>query len=306
MKNKDKEHIQVIGEGISAGSSIISLAVPAFATVPLIVFGVNRIIHLVSDEDVIKRLKKIETKLEEKKISKDDFKRKVENLSEHKKFFSTTSLEDILKNCIPETVDIYISLFIDYIMKEKFDVEEELCEIVASLNAHDLLLLKKIKDYLLYGNRLDFNKELKRIKEEEKEIKRRQEENTRLEKINRVIEKENKNSKDKKITYLILPPMKSRSIMLDKNRTIFWGDFSNYCKLPSQIPLNITMLSMCNNTQKKDCYSEYIFYGKSFLKLEKAGALQLESINTMGTLNSLHIDRFHITFLGEFLLNYID
>ena len=67
-------------------------------------------------------------------------------MSDHKKYFSTSVLESIIKNCIPETVDIYISLFIDYIMQEKCETEEELCEIISSLNKHDVDLIKYIKN----------------------------------------------------------------------------------------------------------------------------------------------------------------
>lgn len=298
MDKKKATKIQNINDGISAGSGIVALAVPEFSFVPLIVFGVNRILGFVSDDDIIKRLKKIEKQLQKKKISKSDFKDKISNLSEHKKYFSTSVLESIIKNCIPETVDIYISLFIDYIMQEKCEMEEELCEIISLLNKHDLDLVKYIKKYLKNGKRLNYKRETKRLDE----IARK---NAELEIENKKIEEENKNNPGR-ISKITMPPFQDRSVILDEERTIFWNDFSIYCGLPSQIPLNFTMLYECCNTNTDDGYSDWIFYGKSFIKLEKCGVLQLDYKNTIGTLTNLDISRFHITILGLLLLEYID
>ncbi len=99
-----------------------------------------------------------------------------------------------------------------------------------------------------------------------------------------------------------MPPFQDRSVILDEERTIFWNDFSIYCGSPSQIPLNFTMLYECFNTNIDDGYSDWIFYGKSFIKLEKCGILQFDYKNTVGTLNNLDISRFHITILGLFFI----
>lgn len=304
MDKKKATKIQNINDGISAGSGIVSLAVPEFAVVPLIVFGVNRILGFVSEEDIVKRLKKIEKHLENKKISKDDFKNKILKLSEHKKYFSTSTLENIIKNCIPETVDIYISLFIDYVMEEKYDIEEELCEILCSLNKHDLELLKMIKDYLNSGTRLNYVKEMNRLKNMRKK-------NKEIEIENRKIEEENKKLKDEpsngfhKISLITMPPLYERSIIVDKNTTIFWRDFADFCMLPIQTPLNYTMFYGCYEYVPDEKYDSWMFYGKSFIKLEKNGVLQLDCRETPGTLNVLNISRFHITILGTELLKYI-
>lgn len=298
MDKKKATKIQNINDGISAGSGIVALAVPEFSVIPLIVFGVNRILEFVSDDDIIKRLKKIEKQLQKKKISKSDFKDKISNFSDHKKYFSTSVLENIIKNCIPETVDIYISLFIDYIMQEECEVEEELCEIISSLNKHDLDLIKYIKKYLKDGERLNYKRETKRLKD----VTRK---NAELEIENKKIEEENKNNPGR-ISKITMPLFRDRSVILDEERTIFWNDFSIYCGLSSRISLNFTMLYECYNTNIDDEYSDWIFYGKSFIKLEKCGILQLDYKNTLGTLTNLDISRFHITILGLFLLEYID
>lgn len=298
MDRKMVSKIQNINDGISAGSGIVSLAVPEFVATPLIVFAVNRILGLISDEDIIKRLKKIEKQLETKKISKEDFKNKIIDLSEHKKYFSTTVLENIIKNCIPETVDIYISLFIDYIMQEKCEVKEELCEIISSLNKHDLDLIKYIKKYLRDGEGSNYKQEIKRLEESDKR-------NAEIEMKNKIIEEENKNNPEK-ISKLTIFPFRDRSIILDEKRTIFWNDFSIYCGFPNPIPLNFTMLYEYYDKNTTADYSDWIFYGKSFIKLERIGILQLDYKSTLGTINSLDISRFHITILGLVLLEYIE
>ena len=305
MDKKKATKIQNINDGISAGSGIVALAVPEFSVVPLIVFGVNRILGFVSDDDIIKRLKKIEKQLQNKKISKSDFKDKISKLSEHKKYFSTGTLENIIKNCIPETVDIYISLFIDYIMREECDIEEELCEILSSLNKHDLELLKMIKDYLDYGGKINYYREIKRLDDIKKRNKEIELENIKIEEENKKIQSEPSKGFHK-ISLITTPKIYDRSVVIDEQTTIFWQDFSNFCKLPVQTPLNYTMFYRCYENLYKEGYDNWIFYGKSFIKLEKNGVLQLDCRETPGTLNVLNISRFHITILGRELLKYID
>jgi len=48
---------------------------------------------------------------------------------------------------------------------------------------------------------------------------------------------------------------------------------------------------------------EWAYYTKSFIKLERLGVIQMDYVSTIGTINSLNIDRFHITLFGELLLN---
>lgn len=49
----------------------------------------------------------------------------------------------------------------------------------------------------------------------------------------------------------------------------------------------------------------WAYYVRSFIKLDRLGIIQLDYNSTLGTINSLNIDRFHITLFGEQLLNYI-
>ncbi len=278
MKKSIANKIQTATEGIAAASNMAVLISPWFATVPLIVFCVNRTIGLISDDDIIKRLKKFEDALTKKRITKKHFKEKVAGLSEHKKFFASSTLEYIIKNCIPETVDIYISLFIDYIMADKYDIEEELCEIILSLNKHDIELLKYIRKFLKTGDKTIYQKELKA---------------------------KNNNMGYKADDRDDLFMFTDRNVILDKNRTIFWEDFATFCNLSKTITLNETMLlEKCEN--EANCvYHKWNFYGKSFIKLEKLGILSLDYHTFLGTMNNMEISRFHLTILGLELLKYI-
>ena len=286
MKEKTKNKIQTATECISAGSNIAALANPWFATVPLIVFCVNRTVGLVSDGDIIKRLRKIESKLIKKKISKEQFIKKISKLTEHKKFFASTTLEYIIKNCIPETVEIYISLFIDYIMADKYDLEEELCEILSSLNKHDFELLKYIKKFLKNGEKYTYHDEYEKNQYEKEKY------------ANLGVEKDN--AKYKKIHF------QDRSVILGEDKTIFWNDFANYCKLPIEISLNNTMLFESYKDKSRSILSNWNFYGKSFIKLERCGILCLDYNTYLGTMNNMEISRFHLTILGLGLLKYIN
>lgn len=49
----------------------------------------------------------------------------------------------------------------------------------------------------------------------------------------------------------------------------------------------------------------WAFYVRSFIKLDRLGVLQLDYYSTLGTVNSLNIERFHVTLFGEKLLEYI-
>ena len=50
---------------------------------------------------------------------------------------------------------------------------------------------------------------------------------------------------------------------------------------------------------------EWAYIGKSFIKLQSLGILELDYINTPGNINSLNIERFHLTIFGIELLKYI-
>lgn len=275
MKKERAQLIKGINEIGSATSGIIALINPIFVGMPLMVFAINRVIDLVSDDDIILRINKIEKKLEQGKISLEDFKNKVNNLSEHKKYFAADTLENVLKKCIPETLDIYIKSFINYIMKEKIEMDEIICEIIKQLNANDYLLLVMIKDFLHNGEKNTYTKE--------NQTK------------NNLIQEKN-NSK--------LMQFEDRNIIFDNQTTIFWEDFTNFNNV-SNIPLNFFLLENGYDEEGNPSLI-WAYLGRSLIKLETLGLVEIDHYTTLGTLSHLNVSRFHITVFGKKILEYID
>lgn len=278
MDEKNKI-VKCIGDLGTATSGVLTIASPALATLPLIIYVVNRIIGLEDDDIIKERIKKFEKILLRKKYSINEFRNKVSKLSEHKLFFSYSSLEYIFKNCIPETVEIYMEIIIDYIMKEKIGIEEELCEIISKLNAHDLLLLQKIKGCINDNENLKYKEEMEK--------------------------KQFGNKKEKEDNPNNLIKFVDRNIILDNKMTIFWKDFLKYMGVEFETELAYTMFIESYEITDPNDYCDWMFFGKSFLKLSQNGILQLDYVTTSGTINNLNIDRFHITIIGATLLHYI-
>lgn len=160
MKNKEK--MEIVAEGVDSVSDVLTYLDPVFAALPIITFAVKRVFGLLQPDDIVERIKKIEKKLERNKISIDTFKEKVNNLCEHDRYVFSNNLNNIIIDCIPETVDIYISILIDMIMKDKEkNKQEELCDIIKQLNANDLNALEMIKKYRENGVRDCYNERTK-------------------------------------------------------------------------------------------------------------------------------------------------
>lgn len=285
LKDDTINKIKNVGEMVNAGAGILSSVDPAFLLIPIFVYAVNWTFGLASPEYIIKRLNKINEKLIKRKISIDDFKNEVLNLSEHNEYIVLNHLRNILLTAIPETVDIYIELIIDFIMKKEYDDKETLCEIVNLLNKKDIQLLHMIEEYRNNGDREYYDKNTEKAQKEK-------------------IENEKKDRSDK-TPYLGLKKIRwvDRNVVIDNSSTIFWKDFEKYYELQTGemgfILLGETMDEEGNKSKK------WAYLGKSFIKLQNLGILELDYINTTGNINSLNVERFHITLFGNELLKYI-
>lgn len=51
---------------------------------------------------------------------------------------------------------------------------------------------------------------------------------------------------------------------------------------------------------------DFAYLAKSIIKMQNLSVLQCDFKTTLGTLSINDIDRFHITFFGQKLLDYID
>ena len=285
LKEDTIDKMKETGEIINIGAGILSSVNPAFSLIPLFIYAINWTFCLSSPEYIVKRLNKINEKLIKRKIDIEDFKNEILSLSEHNEYIVLNHLRNILLTAIPENVDIYIELLIDFIMKKEYDEKEPLCEIVNMLNKKDIQLLHMIKEYRSNGNRENYDKNTERALKEKIE--------------NEEIDKNNRTPKLglKKINWV------NRNVVIDSSNTIFWRDFEKYYELQAGemgfILLGQTIDEEGNETK------EWAYIGKSFIKLQNLGILELDYINTIGNINSLNVERFHITLFGDELLKYI-
>ena len=286
---------------IDASSNILSCINPIFAGITLVTYSVRKVMGLCSDESIINRLKKFEMDLKNKKIDINDFKNKVSDLSEHDKYVVANNLYNILLTCIPETLDIYISLLVDYIMSNDNNKHDELCEIISQLNKSDLTLLQLIKEYQLNGDYKHYDKakekhnnQIKKYYEQkENEIKNRM--NTQA--------KEKSGNGLMRIRKISSPVLVDRGMFFEKN-TIFWSDFKEYYNIiVNELG---TLLMMKGKDENNNDNDDLAYIAKSILKLQGAGLLELDFIDTIGNSNMLNIDRFHVTLIGQKILEYIE
>ena len=292
MKDENVEKVNIGTEIANIASGVLAEVSPLFLGIPLISFVINRVVGFTSEKNIINRLKRIEKKLLDKKITIDEFRKKVFELSEHNEYIIKNNLNNLLLNCIPEIVDTYIEVIIDLIMKQENSIYEEICEIISSLNINDITLLKMIQEYKKDGVRDEFENNVKKIKEQE-------EENKRIDIENKEIEEYNKTSRIKKMKGI---KFYDRNFKMGED-TIFWKDFMKTYELDCP-ELGFTLLYETIN-ENGERSMHWAYWARSFLKLERLGIIQLDQINTVGTINSLNIDRFHITLFGLKLLTYI-
>ena len=258
-------------DGIDSTANVLSLIHPAFAGLTIITFVIKQIINYVCTDDIVKRINKIEQQLNNKKINIEEFKEKITNLTEHNMYVVRNNLSNILLNCIPDTVDIYISIWIDLIMSD-------------TNSANDLLLLEMIKTFMKYGEKRYYisSEMTKRNRVEE-----RKKENEEIREYN---------SKTKGIKKLDFR-FSDRDIRIG-NKTIFWKDFSKFYNVNvGEMGYMILDKGINENGEKT---MNWAYYVRSFIKLDRLGVLQLDYHSTLGTVNALNIALF-----GEKLLEYI-
>ena len=82
--------------------------------------------------------------------------------------------------------------------------------------------------------------------------------------------------------------------------TIHSGD--REFRVPESYPLNAAGSRIDEKGNKS---KEWAYIGKSIIKLQNLGIIELDYINTTGNINSLNVERFHITLFGNEMLKYI-
>ena len=214
MKEENVEKVNVGTEIANIASGLLTGISPVFLAIPIVSFAINRVVGFTSEKNIVNRLKKIEKKLLDKRITIEEFREKVFQLSEHNEYIVKNNLNNLLLNCIPEIVDTYIEVIIDLIMKQENSIYEEICEIISSLNINDITLLKMIQEYKKDGVRDEFENNVKKIREQEEEHKR-------IDIENKEIEEHNKTSRIKKVKGI---KFYDRNFKMGED-TIFWKDF---------------------------------------------------------------------------------
>ena len=263
---------------VDASSSVLSVLHPAFSGLPLVIYAINRVIEYESENNIINRMKKLERKLDKKKISMEEFREKVVNLTEHDEYVVRNNLINVLLNCIPESVDIYISVLIDLIMNQENTIHEEICEILSQLNKNDLIVLSMINFYRKNGENKYYYEHIEKNKENE--------------------QKNNLSSLNIKLIKF------TDRDNIYKTYTIFWKDFTEQFSV-STIEMGQMLLSE-GIDENENFTMQWAFLARAFIKLERLGLIQMDIQNTLGTINFLNVDRFHITLFGHNLLYYVD
>ena len=105
--------------------------------------------------------------------------------------------------------------------------------------------------------------------------------------------------------------MTDRNIIHDNGNTIFWNEFSCFLRLPNNTGIDYLMNRRLNsNSLDGFVIAEDIDEGKiiarAILKLNSLGVLETEHSTRPGTASAYDIDRFHITFFGRKILDYLD
>ena len=298
-----QKKVELATEAVDSITNILASYYPALSSISLLTFGVRRVAGLIGPDDFIKRVGLLEKKLKKKKISIDRFREEIEELCEHDRYVFLNNIKRILLECTPEVSDIYISLFIEFVMNEsERNKYEELCEIVSQLNANDIATLKSIKDYMIYGNRNFYKLNIKKKREKEEENTRKLEENKIIQKENEALEKANSVSKVKKIGKMSNIIFRDRNIVIG-DKTVFWKDYMEFQNI--EMP-EMEYALLCEGMDENNNPTiDFAYTIRSFIKLEQLGLLSLDSIVTLGTMNILNIDRFHISIFGELVLEYI-
>ena len=278
MPDEWNKKILNFNELLNVVSSILGQLNPIFVTMPLFCYVINLVIGYVSEDNIVKRINKIEKKLITKKIDLQEFKNKIMELSEHNEYIVRKHLINVILNSVPETVDIYIEVIIDLIMKQETSIYEELCEILDNLNSNDTELLCMIKQYQRKGVRTKYNSHY--LNE------------------NNQITKENSEQKREGIIRF-----ENRNIFL-KDNTIFWEDFSETYDLYSS-EMGFPLLIETEDEHSEQKSIKWAFLIRSFIKLERLGILQMDYITTVGTINPLNVERFHLSLFGKKLLEYV-
>ncbi len=268
-------------------ASALAMLNPAFLAVPVIASVSNELCGYFDSKSVEKRLSELQKKVEEQLITIEEFRDRIDKLDEHSQYVFRNNVKHLCLSALPETTEALISCLIAYIMEDARDMDEEICEIICSCNANDIILLKLIKQYISEGTRTYYHEIHKKLMEE-------------------IVQEHNElKGKDIDNREMYVPlRWHDRNVIFGEN-TIFWKDFTNYFHLVNVDDMGLILNQLGKNENGEEVY-EWTYLIRSMLKFQSNGVIQLEFVSSLGTISQNNINRFHITLFGQKLLEYIE
>lgn len=289
IKEKGKKIVQTTLNVGSPIASALSLINPTFLSIPIIASVCNELCTFFDAKCVERRLSQFQKKIEEQKITINKLQNSIDLLNEHSQYVFRNNIKHLCLSALPETTDVLINCLISYLMNEKQNMDEELCEIICSCNANDVELLRIIKQYMKEGERVYHQKMIDKYQNDVREMQMQ-------------LQIKHQESSTMKKVYT---PHKwyDRNVIYGEN-TIFWQDFTGFYKLTNIYDMGRMLNEAGKNENDFDVY-DWAFLIRSLLKMQSKGVLQLEFISSTGVISQNNIDRFHITLFSQNLLEHI-
>lgn len=218
---------------------------------------------------VERRLSQFQKKIEEQKITINKLQNSIDLLNEHSQDVFRNNIKHLCLSALPETTDVLIDCLISYLMNEKQNMDEELCEIICSYNANDVELLRIIKQYMKEGERVYHQKMIDKYQNDVREMQMQ-------------LQIKHQESSTMKKVYT---PHKwyDRNVIYGEN-TIFWQDFTGFYKLTNIYDMGRMLNEAGKNENDFDVY-DWAFLIRSLFKMQSKGVLQLEFISSTGVIS---------------------
>lgn len=273
---KGKKYLQRALNVASPVASALSLVNPAFLAIPVIASVSNELFAYFDSKSTEKRLLCLQNAVEKTGIEIPEFAEKVSQLDEHNQYVVRNVIKHLCLSAQPEVTDTLNKAIIDLIMNEQYEMPEHICEILQQCNADDIELLQHIKHFQLNGDKSTYHEKLLEAQEDTKS-----------------------------------GTMHDRSYFHGEENTIFWKDFAKSLLLGETVSdmsifLNRKFATKAPDGTFNEEILDFAYVAKSIIKLQNLGVLQCDFIPTMGTTSLNNIERFHITFFGQKILEYID
>ena len=107
MKDENVEKVNAGTEIVNIASGLLAEISPVFLGIPIVSFAINRVVGFTSEKNIVNRLKKIEKKLLDKRITIEEFREKVFQLSEHNEYIVKNNLNNLKFNDYSYGLSIY-------------------------------------------------------------------------------------------------------------------------------------------------------------------------------------------------------